>query len=68
VLRSERPDAQGNFEGKVWHRSKTEIRIDAPDNSDISELRFYLPVDTTAGLNLDPLYVVTINEAKQKKK
>jgi hypothetical protein len=68
VLRSERPDAQGNFQGKVWHRSKTEIRIDAPDNSDISELRFYLPVDTTTGLNLDPLYVVTINEDKEEKK
>lgn len=58
VLRSEGANSEGRLSGRLYHRSRVEIRIYAPEEPEITEVKLYLTKPSGNRFILMPLYSV----------
>lgn len=67
LLRAEAAEEEGKLRNQLYHRSKVNIFVNAPEDEQITELRFYLPHWTGEKYTLEPLYTVPFDGKKKIK-
>jgi hypothetical protein len=61
ILRAEVPEANGQQHiGRALYLTETTFRVDYPNNPAISELRFYQPLWTSKGFELELIGSVSV--------